>query len=153
MHDAVAPYLHVMPARPDPAEGPQRQELPARRRGVTQNVTVGGHRLQLRTGEYADGRLGEIAIGLNKEGAAFRGLMDNFAVAVSLGLQHGVPLEAFGAPSLAALSEPDPAVSLAAREVAALAPLEGNLQDLVDPRRRVGECQCHRHCGTHQKRK
>jgi hypothetical protein len=95
MHDAVAPYLHVMPARPDPAEGPQRQELPARRRGVTQNVTVGGHRLQLRTGEYADGRLGEIAIGLNKEGAAFRGLMDNFAVAVSLGLQHGVPLAEF----------------------------------------------------------
>jgi hypothetical protein len=56
---------------------------------------VGGHRLYLRTGEYDDGSLGEVFIALHKEGAAFRGLMDNFAIAVSLGLQHGVPLEAF----------------------------------------------------------
>ncbi len=56
---------------------------------------MGGHKLFLRTGEYADGQLGEIFVALHKEGAAFRGLMDNFAVAISLGLQHGVPLEAF----------------------------------------------------------
>ena len=56
---------------------------------------VGGHKLFLRTGEYDDGALGEIVIALHKEGAAFRGLMDNFALAVSLGLQHGVPLERF----------------------------------------------------------
>ena len=56
---------------------------------------MGGHKLLLRTGEYADGQLGEIFIGLHKEGAAFRGLMDSFAIAISLGLQHGVPLSAF----------------------------------------------------------
>ncbi len=96
MHAAVAPYLHVMPAPPEadlPAE-PVRRELPARRHGYTQKAAVGGHKLFLRTGEYADGKLGEIFIGLHKEGPAFRGLMDNFAVAVSIGLQHGVPLEA-----------------------------------------------------------
>src|SRR6202007_804126 len=69
--------------------------LPPRRAGYTQKAAVGGHRLYLRTGEYDDGSLGEVFIALHKEGAAFRGLMDNFAVAVSLGLQHGVPLEAF----------------------------------------------------------
>ena len=74
---------------------PQRRELPSRRRGYTQKVAVGGHKLFLRTGEYGDGRLGEIFVGLHKEGAAFRGLMDSFAIAVSLGLQHGVPLEEF----------------------------------------------------------
>ena len=73
----------------------RRRELPARRAGYTQKAAVGGHRLFLRTGEYDDGSLGEVFIALHKEGAAFRGLMDNFAVAVSLGLQHGVPLEAF----------------------------------------------------------
>ena len=73
----------------------RRRELPARRAGYTQKAAVGGHRLYLRTGEYDDGTLGEVFIALHKEGAAFRGLMDNFAVAVSLGLQHGVPLEAF----------------------------------------------------------
>ena len=72
-----------------------RRELPARRAGYTQKAAVGGHRLYLRTGEYDDGTLGEVFIALHKEGAAFRGLMDNFAIAVSLGLQHGVPLEAF----------------------------------------------------------
>ena len=69
--------------------------LPARRSGYTQKVSVGGHKLFLSTGEYTNGRLGEIFVALHKEGSAFRGLMDNFAVAVSLGLQHGVPLEAF----------------------------------------------------------
>jgi ribonucleoside-diphosphate reductase alpha chain len=100
MHDAVAPYVHRMPARPEPVHGTvlpgtRRRELPSRRTGYTQKATVGGHKLYLRTGEYADGALGEIFIALHKEGAAFRGLMDNFAVAVSLGLQHGVRLEEF----------------------------------------------------------
>lgn len=96
MHDAMAASLHVMARRPEaeaaePAN--QRRRLPARRAGYTQKAAIAGHKLFLRTGEYDDGRLGEIFIGLHKEGAAFRGLMDNFAVAVSLGLQHGVALE------------------------------------------------------------
>jgi ribonucleoside-diphosphate reductase alpha chain len=99
MHDAVAPYVHAMPPRPlDARQAPQaghRRELPSRRAGYTQKAAVGGHKLYLRTGEYTDGKLGEIFLALHKEGAAFRGLMDNFAVAVSLGLQHGVPLEDF----------------------------------------------------------
>jgi ribonucleoside-diphosphate reductase alpha chain len=99
VHDAVAPFVHLMPARPEPtrqaSELLRRRELPARRTGYTQKASVGGHRLYLRTGEYDDGSLGEVEIALHKEGAAFRGLMDNFAIAVSLGLQHGVPLEAF----------------------------------------------------------
>ncbi len=99
MHDAVAPFVHAMPARPEPMHQPadvvRRRELPARRAGYTQKASVGGHRLYLRTGEYDDGTLGEMFVALHKEGAAFRGLMDNFAIAVSLGLQHGVPLEAF----------------------------------------------------------
>lgn len=99
MHDAVAPYLHAMPPRPEARTAPEcrttRRELPGRRGGYTQKAAVGGHKLYLRTGEYADGQLGEIFIALHKEGAAFRGLMDNFAIAVSLGLQHGVPLDAF----------------------------------------------------------
>ncbi|CAH2604712.1 TSCPD domain-containing protein [Rhodovastum atsumiense] len=100
MHDAIAPFLHTMPRRPQnrPALAPApalRRDLPARRSGYTQKASIGGHKLFLRTGEYADGRLGEVFIGLHKEGPAFRSLMDNFAIAVSLGLQHGVPLEAF----------------------------------------------------------
>ena len=101
MHDAVAGFLHAMPARPEAAAPPapvtrtRRHDLPARRTGYTQKAAVGGHKLFVRTGEYADGRLGEVWIGLHKEGPAFRGLMDNFAVAVSLALQHGVPLEDF----------------------------------------------------------
>ncbi|WP_264713070.1 TSCPD domain-containing protein [Limobrevibacterium gyesilva] len=98
MHDAVAAHLHVMPVRPDATAAEpagERRDLPARRAGYTQKAAVGGHKLFLRTGEYADGKLGEIFIGMHKEGPAFRGLMDNFAIAVSLGLQHGVPLDAF----------------------------------------------------------
>ena len=99
MHDAVAPFVHAMPPRPVPltvrsAPAPRR-DLPGRRSGYTQKASVGGHKLFLRTGEYDDGSLGEIFVALHKEGAAFRGLMDNFAHAVSLGLQHGVPLDAF----------------------------------------------------------
>jgi hypothetical protein len=99
MHDAVAPFLHAMPARPIalavPAAPIRRRDLPNRRSGYTQRASVAGHKLFLRTGEYDDGSLGEISVSLHKEGAAFRGLMDNFAHAVNLGLQHGVPLERF----------------------------------------------------------
>jgi len=73
----------------------ERARMPNRRKGYTQKAVVGGHKLYLRTGEYEDGRLGEIFIDMHKEGAAFRSLMNNFAVAVSLGLQYGVPLEEF----------------------------------------------------------
>ncbi len=95
MHEAVAAFVPEMPAKPGKAGAGVRHDLPARRAGYTQKASVGGHKVFLRTGEYADGKLGEIFIGLHKEGPAFRGLMDNFAVAVSMGLQHGVPLEAF----------------------------------------------------------
>jgi hypothetical protein len=69
---------------------PQRQRLPNGRDGYTQKARVGGQKIYLRTGDYADGRLGEIFIDMHKEGATFRSLMNNFAIAVSLGLQHGV---------------------------------------------------------------
>ncbi len=72
-----------------------RRSLPPRRKGYTQKASVGGHKIYLRTGEYDDGRLGEIFIDMHKEGAAFRSLMNNFAIAVSIGLQYGVPLEEF----------------------------------------------------------
>jgi len=72
-----------------------REKLPHRRKGYTQKANVGGHKVYLRTGEYEDGRLGEIFIDMHKEGAAFRSLMNNFAIAISLGLQYGVPLEEF----------------------------------------------------------
>ncbi|MDX2158393.1 MAG: vitamin B12-dependent ribonucleotide reductase [Hyphomicrobiaceae bacterium] len=73
----------------------EREKLPGRRKGYTQKATVGGHKVYLRTGEYDDGRLGEIFIDMHKEGAAFRSLMNNFAIAISLGLQYGVPLEEY----------------------------------------------------------
>ena len=72
-----------------------RRRLPNRRKGYTQKAVVGGHKVYLRTGEYADGRIGEIFIDMHKEGAAFRSLMNSFAIAVSIGLQYGVPLEEF----------------------------------------------------------
>ncbi|MFD2264519.1 vitamin B12-dependent ribonucleotide reductase [Lacibacterium aquatile] len=72
-----------------------RAKLPNRRKGYTQKAIVGGHKVYLRTGEYEDGRLGEVFIDMHKEGAAFRSLMNNFAIAVSIGLQYGVPLEEF----------------------------------------------------------
>jgi hypothetical protein len=83
------------PAASPVARLPQRQRLPNRRDGYTQKARVGGQKIYLRTGDYADGRLGEIFIDMHKEGATFRSLMNNFAIAVSLGLQHGVPLEEF----------------------------------------------------------
>jgi ribonucleoside-diphosphate reductase alpha chain len=67
--------------------------LPKRRHGVTQEARIGGHKVFLRTGEYEDGTLGEIFIDMHKEGAAFRSMMNCFAIAVSMGLQYGVPLE------------------------------------------------------------
>ena len=73
----------------------ERRRLPARRKGYTQKAMVGGHKVYLRTGEYEDGTLGEIFIDMHKEGAAFRSLMNNFAIAISIGLQYGVPLEEF----------------------------------------------------------
>src|ERR671911_1444030 len=72
-----------------------RTRLPQRRKGYTQKAIVGGHKVYLRTGEYDDGRLGEIFIDMHKEGAAFRAMMNNFAIAVSLGLQYGVPLDEY----------------------------------------------------------
>ena len=99
MHDAVAPYLHAMPARPvlgmSPVAPPLRRELPARRRGYTQKAAVGGHRIYIRTGEYADGTLGELHVTLPRESPALRGMMESVAGAVSLGLQHGVPLREY----------------------------------------------------------
>jgi ribonucleoside-diphosphate reductase alpha chain len=73
----------------------ERHRLPDRRSGYTQKAVVGGHKVYLRTGEYEDGTLGEIFLDMHKEGAAFRSLMNCFAIAISLGLQHGVPLEEF----------------------------------------------------------
>ncbi len=72
-----------------------REKLPERRKGYTQKAIVGGHKVYLRTGEYTDGSLGEIFIDMHKEGAGFRAMMNNFAIAVSVGLQYGVPLEEF----------------------------------------------------------
>ena len=72
-----------------------RSKLPERRKGYTQKAIVGGHKVYLRTGEYGDGKLGEIFIDMHKEGAAFRAMMNNFAIAVSVGLQYGVPLDEF----------------------------------------------------------
>ncbi|RMF13717.1 MAG: vitamin B12-dependent ribonucleotide reductase [Candidatus Dadabacteria bacterium] len=82
---AAAQQIHAM----------QRHRLPDRRKGYTQKAVVGGHKVYLRTGEYDDGRLGEIFIDMHKEGAAFRSLMNSFAIAVSLGLQYGVPLDEY----------------------------------------------------------
>ncbi len=106
MHQAIAPYLDVMPELPaalprPPEPGPAAQRapgmeaLPARHAGLSQKATVGGHRVFLRTAEYADGRLGEITLNLPRESPAVRGLAECFAQAVSLGLQHGVALGDF----------------------------------------------------------
>jgi ribonucleoside-diphosphate reductase alpha chain len=93
-----------MPVAASPAEAAERivlrylasrRRLPHRRRGYTQKAIVGGHKVYLRTGEYEDGQLGELFIDMHKEGAAFRSLMNSFAIAVSLGLQYGVPLDEF----------------------------------------------------------
>ena len=72
-----------------------RKVLPNRRRGFTQKARIGGHKIYLHTGEYKDGSLGEIFLDMNKEGATLGGIMNCFAIAVSLGLQHGVPLRKY----------------------------------------------------------
>ena len=69
--------------------------MPDRRKGYTQKAIVAGHKVYLRTGEYDDGSIGEIFLDMHKEGAAFRSMMNNFAIAISIGLQYGVPLEEF----------------------------------------------------------
>jgi ribonucleoside-diphosphate reductase alpha chain len=73
----------------------QRRRLPDRRAGYTQKARIGNHKVYIRTGEYEDGSLGEIFLDMHKEGAAFRSMTNCFAIAISLGLQHGVPLEEF----------------------------------------------------------
>jgi ribonucleoside-diphosphate reductase alpha chain len=73
----------------------RRNRLPQRRTGFTQKASVGGHKVYIRTGEYEDGAVGEIFLDMHREGAAFRSLMNCFAIAVSLGLQYGVPLEEY----------------------------------------------------------
>jgi ribonucleoside-diphosphate reductase alpha chain len=91
------------PAQEKPQEGPAagadlrraRRPLPNRRGGYTQKAKIGGHSIFIRTGEYAGGELGEIFLDMHKEGAAFRSLLNSFAIAVSLGLQYGVPLEEY----------------------------------------------------------
>ena len=106
----AAPAVHAEAARPEPARPEtaqvvaehlvrdlvaKRRRLPQRRKGYTQKATVGGHKIYLRTGEYNTGEIGEIFIDMHKEGAAFRSLMNNFAIAISIALQYGVPLEEF----------------------------------------------------------
>lgn len=99
MHAVVSPLLDAMPSLPQPlpaaTASPVSRPLPARRGGYAQKVGIGGHRLLLQTGEYDDGTLGELAITLPKETPAVRALADCLAQAVSIGLQHGVPLAAF----------------------------------------------------------
>ncbi|HEX4352755.1 MAG TPA: vitamin B12-dependent ribonucleotide reductase, partial [Polyangiales bacterium] len=97
-----APIVHtsatsIMPYVDEGARPPGtiRHRLPKKRHGFTQEARVGGHKVFLRTGEYADGSIGEIFIDMHKEGAAFRSLMNCFAISVSMGLQHGVPLESY----------------------------------------------------------
>ncbi len=87
----LTPTLKAPSVRPEGS----RVRLPKKRRGFTQEALVGGHKVFLRTGEYEDGSLGEIFIDMHKEGAAFRSLMNCFAMAVSVGLQYGVPLETY----------------------------------------------------------
>ncbi len=106
MREAVGRYLDFLPPLPaalpapageriDKPAKPRHEKLPVRRSGLTQKASIGGHRVFLHTGEYADGRLGELALHLPRESAFVRGLAENFAQAVSLGLQHGIKLETF----------------------------------------------------------
>ncbi|MCB1186255.1 vitamin B12-dependent ribonucleotide reductase [bacterium] len=105
-HESLVNPLNYTPAEQrvpvSPAEArtlqihaPLRRPLPRKRKGFTFEGRIGGHKLYLRTGEYSDGTLGEVFIDMHKEGAAFRSLMNCFAIAVSKGLQYGVPLEEF----------------------------------------------------------
>ena len=100
----ATPEARPARAAPEPAERiverivereRSRRKLPDRRKGYIQKAAVGGHKVYLHTGEYDDGELGEIFIDMHKEGAAFRSLMNNFAISISIGLQYGVPLDEF----------------------------------------------------------
>lgn len=91
---AAAPIAATTQVQEAPAHH-ERRRLPERRKGYIQKSIVGGHKVYLHTGEYDDGELGEIFIDLHKEGAAFRSLMNNFAISISIGLQYGVPLEEY----------------------------------------------------------
>ena len=73
----------------------RRFSMPDRRKGYIQKVTIGAHKVYLHTGEYEDGKIGEIFIDTSKEGELVKALMNNFAIAISLGLQYGVPLDEF----------------------------------------------------------
>ena len=73
----------------------KRFSMPDRRKGYIQKVTIGNHKVYLHTGEYEDGKIGEIFIDTSKEGELVKALMNNFAIAISLGLQYGVPLDEF----------------------------------------------------------
>ncbi len=94
---AATPVAPASPAAGEAAPAPplRRRRLPKKRRGFTQEARVGNNKVYLRTGEYPDGHLGELFIDMHKEGAAFRSIMNCFAISVSLGLQHGVPLEEY----------------------------------------------------------
>jgi len=92
---AAAPALSSTPRLLDSSTRPARRRLPAKRKGFTQEARVAGNKVFLRTGEYEDGTLGEIFIDMHKEGAAFRSMINCFAIAISKGLQYGVPLEEF----------------------------------------------------------
>ena len=99
---AASPALSVEPARAAERVVERiverdrlRRKMPDRRKGYIQKAAVGGHKIYLHTGEYEDGELGEIFLDMHKEGAAFRSLMNNFAISVSIGLQYGVPLDEF----------------------------------------------------------
>jgi len=103
--DAIEEFAAMTPAQRAPIvteriiekfiQKGERRRLPQRRKGYTQKAIVGGHKVYLRTGEYEDGGLAEVFVDMHKEGSAFRSLMNNFAIAVSIGLQYGVPLEEF----------------------------------------------------------
>lgn len=94
LEEEVPVAAPLVAADPIPAQ-PFRRPMPKKRRGFTQEARVAGHKIYLRTGEYEDGELGEIFVDMHKEGAAFRSLMNCFSIAVSKGLQYGVPLEEF----------------------------------------------------------
>ena len=114
--EADEPAAEPLAAQPTPVQLAERvvvrylakrRRLPDRRRGYTQKAVVGGHKVFLRTGEYEDGTLGEIFVDMHKEGAAFRSLMNAFAISISIGLQHGVPLEKFAEQFLFSRFEPN----------------------------------------------
>ena len=93
MKDAGKETISLAPS--SATRGKKRNPLPSKRFGYTQKAKIGGHSIFVRTGQYEDGTLGEIFLDMHKEGAAFRSLLNSFAIAVSLGLQYGVPLEEF----------------------------------------------------------